>query len=181
MRTVAALALALALAATACASDGGDRASAPTVRLETLSVTSSAFEEGDTIPVRFSCDGENVAPPLAWGDLPDDTRELAIVVTDPDAPNGLFTHWTVWGIDPSVKSIDGRLPEGAVEGRTSSGETGYSGPCPPAGDEPHRYRYEVIALAAPIPLESGATVEEVQDEIESVALSSGVLTGRFGR
>ena len=103
-----------------------------------------------------------------------------IVVTDPDAPSGTFVHWAVWGIDPSVSGIDGELPEGAVEGTSSSGKATYIGPCPPKG-ETHRYNFEVIALSAELPLKAGASVEELRDEVEDVAISSGILTGTFGR
>lgn len=170
------------LAGTGCSNDGGeDSPSGGVVRIETLAVTSPAFEEGGTIPERFSCEGENVPPPLRWSELPEGTRELVITMTDPDAPSGTFVHWTVWGIDASVKGIEGELPEGAVEGMSSSGKATYIGPCPPDGDEPHRYRFEVIALSGPLPLEAGATVDELRDEVEDLAISSGVLTGRFGR
>lgn len=169
-------------AATGCAGDREGSASPTSVlRFETLAVTSSAFEEGGTIPEKYSCEGENVPPPLSWSDVPEGTRELVIVLTDPDAPSGTFVHWTVWGIDPSTSGIDGELPEGAVEGMSSSGKATYIGPCPPDGDEPHRYHFEVIALSGQLPLEAGATVDELRDEVEDLAISSGVLTGRFGR
>lgn len=173
--------LAVAVLASGC-SDERDGASSPTsvLKLETLAVTSSAFEDGATIPERFSCEGDNVPPPLQWQDLPDETRELVIVVTDPEAPSGTFVHWAVWGIDPSVSGIDGELPEGAVEGTSSSGKATYIGPCPPKG-ETHRYNFEVIALSAQLPLEAGASVDELRDEVEDVAISSGILTGTFGR
>ena len=176
------VAIALAAIAAGCSNDR-EGASSPTsvLKLETLAVTSSAFEEGGPIPERFSCEGENVPPPLRWSDIPEDTRELVLVVTDPDAPSGTFVHWAVWGIDPSVTGIDGELPEGAVEGTSSSGKATYIGPCPPTGDEPHRYHFEVIALSGQLPLEAGATVQELRDEVEDLAISSGVLTGKFGR
>lgn len=164
-----------------CSDDRGDNSTSTSVlKLETLAVSSPAFEDGANIPERFSCEGENIPPPLRWSDIPEETRELVIVVTDPEAPSGTFVHWTVWGIDPSSKGIDGELPEGAVEGMSSSGKPTYIGPCPPAG-ETHRYNFEVIALSAQLPLEAGASVDELRDEVEDVAISSGVLTGRFGR
>ena len=177
------LVAAVLLAVVAGCSDDRDESSSPTsvLRLETLSLSSSAFDDGETIPERFSCEGDNVPPPLEWTDIPEGTRELVVVMTDPDAPRGTFVHWTVWGIDPSVEGIDGTLPDGAVEGTTSSGKATYIGPCPPAGDEPHRYHFEVIALSGQLPLEAGASVQDLRDEVEDLAISSGVLTGRFGR
>ena len=176
-------ALTMVAATAGCSDDDPESTSSPTsvLRLETLAVTSPAFEEGENIPERFSCEGDNVPPPLEWTDIPDGTRELVIVMTDPDAPSGTFVHWTVWGIDPSVSGIDGTLPEGAVEGTSSSGKATYIGPCPPDGDAPHRYHFEVIALSGQLPLEAGATVDELRDEVEDLAISSGVLTGKFGR
>ena len=175
-------ALAVVAATAGCSEDRGTSSSPTSVlRLETLAVTSPAFDEGETIPERFSCEGDNVPPPLEWTDVPDGTRELVVVMTDPDAPSGTFVHWTVWGIDPSVSGIDGTLPEGAVEGTSSSGKAAYIGPCPPNGDDPHRYHFEVIALSGQLPLQAGATVQELRDEVEDLAISSGVLTGRFGR
>ena len=178
---LACVAAAVAVTAGGC-SDDRDEASSPTsvLRLETLAVTSPAFEDGATIPERFSCEGDNVPPPLRWKDLPEETRELVIVVTDPEAPSGTFVHWTVWGIDPSVTGIDGDLPEGALEGTSSSGKATYIGMCPPNG-ETHRYHFEVIALSAKLPLGAGASVDELRDEVEDVAISSGILTGTFGR
>lgn len=173
--------LVLIVAAAGCSDDKAEQSTSTSVlRLETLAVSSPAFEDGATIPERFSCEGENVPPPLRWSDIPEETRELVIVVTDPEAPSGTFVHWTVWGIDPSVEGIDGELPEGAVVGTSSSGKATYIGPCPPNG-ETHRYNFEVIALSAQLPLKAGATVDELRDEVEDVAISSGVLTGRFGR
>ena len=179
---ISVVALAVLVASAGC-SDDREASSSPTsvLRLETLAVTSPAFDEGEPIPERFSCEGENVPPPLEWTDIPERTRELVVVMTDPDAPSGTFVHWTVWGIDPSVSGIDGDLPEGAVEGTSSSGKAAYIGPCPPNGDPAHRYHFEVIALSGQLPLKAGATVEELRDEVEDLAISSGVLTGTFER
>lgn len=104
-----------------------------------IEVTSSAFAEGDGVPVRFTCLGDDVSPPLAWSGVPDGAAELRLTVTDPDAPGGTFTHWTVTGIDPSTTEVgEGSLPPGGTEEENSFGETVYRGPCPPAG-ETHTY------------------------------------------
>jgi Raf kinase inhibitor-like YbhB/YbcL family protein len=128
-------------------------------------VKSSAFSEGDTVPVQFTCDGDNVSPPLSWSGVPEGATELRVSVTDPDAPSGTFTHWLVTGIDPSSTDVgQGMVPAGGTEQTNSFGETGYGGPCPPRGKGPHRYVFTVQALDA-----SGAV------------LASAELTTTYGR
>ena len=130
-----------------------------------VEVRSTAFSEGDTVPVQFTCEGENVSPPLSWSGVPEGVAELRLSVTDPDAPSGTFTHWSVTGIDPSSSGVDqGMVPAGGTEEQNSFGEAAYGGPCPPRGAEPHRYVFRVEALDA-----SGNV------------LGSGELTVRFGR
>jgi Raf kinase inhibitor-like YbhB/YbcL family protein len=113
-----------------------------------LEIRSSALSEGDTVPIRFTCDGDNVSPPLSWSGVPAGAAELRISVRDPDAPSGTFTHWLVTRIDPSSLEVgEGKIPAGGTEGPNSFGETGYGGPCPPPGN-PHRYVFTVEALDA---------------------------------
>jgi Raf kinase inhibitor-like YbhB/YbcL family protein len=128
-------------------------------------VESPAFSEGDTVPVQFTCDGDNVSPPLSWSGMPEGTTELRVSLTDPDAPSGPFTHWLVAGIDPSSSDVgQGMVPTGGTEEVNSFGERGYGGPCPPRGDEPHRYIFTVEAL----------------DPADNV-LASAELTTTYGR
>jgi Raf kinase inhibitor-like YbhB/YbcL family protein len=109
-----------------------------------LEIRSSALAEGDTVPVRFTCDGDGVSPPLSWSGVPEDSAELRISVRDPDAPRGTFIHWLVNGIDPSSSGVDeGAVPAGGKVETNSFGETGYGGPCPPRGGGPHRYVFTV--------------------------------------
>jgi Raf kinase inhibitor-like YbhB/YbcL family protein len=103
-----------------------------------LLLQSSAFEHGGPIPRRHSCDDEDLSPPLTWSGAPEGTRSLALVVDDPDAPAGTFTHWHAWALDPGTT----RLGEGEaapVEGRNDFGTSGYRGPCPPPGHGRHHY------------------------------------------
>jgi Raf kinase inhibitor-like YbhB/YbcL family protein len=128
-------------------------------------ITSPAFSEGDTVPIQFTCDGDDVSPPVSWSGVPEDAKELRISLRDPDAPSGTFTHWLVSGIDPSSSNVGrGMVPAGGKEEMNSFGETGYGGPCPPRGDDPHRYVLVVEAL--------GATGD---------ILASAELTTTFGR
>jgi Raf kinase inhibitor-like YbhB/YbcL family protein len=143
-------------------------------------LTSSAFDEGEPIPRKYSCEGENTSPPLSWGSLPEGTRSLALIVHDPDAPIGDFTHWLGWNVDPG----GGGLEEGGhapVEGANGFGENGYGGPCPPPGHGPHRYVHELFALDAELDLGEGASREQLEDAIEGRVLGGAELVGTYQR
>ena len=143
-------------------------------------LTSPAFDEGQPIPERFSCDGDNVSPPLDWSSVPEGTRSLALILHDPDAPSGDFTHWVGWNIDPGT----GGLEEGAhatVEGANGFGENGYGGPCPPPGHGAHRYFHELFALDTELDLEEGASREQLEDAIEGHVLEGAELIGTYER
>jgi len=144
-----------------------------------LDITSGAFAEGDTIPRRHTCEGEDVSPPLAWTGVPEGTRSLALIVDDPDAPVGTFTHWLAWGIDPG-----GTLAEGEAaprEGRNDFGEVGYRGPCPPPGHGRHRYFFRLYALDTELDLEPGASRDELERSLEGHALETAELMGGYER
>jgi Raf kinase inhibitor-like YbhB/YbcL family protein len=142
-----------------------------------IRLTSQAFDDGATIPKRFSCSGEDVSPPLTIRDLPQDTRELALVVEDPNADR--FVHWSVVGIPPDTAAIaTGTVPPGAVQTENGFGDRRWGGPCPPEDDEPHRY---VFALDAQLGLGGDASADEVRDALADHALARGTLTGLFGR
>ncbi|GAA1799160.1 YbhB/YbcL family Raf kinase inhibitor-like protein [Planosporangium flavigriseum] len=144
-------------------------------------VSSSAFGDGDEIPQRFTCDGADVSPPLEFSGIPVNSAELALVVEDPDAPGGTFTHWSMWGIDPSRSSLgEGEVPLGAVQGNNDFGRQGYGGPCPPPG-RPHRYVFTVSALSEPHGLAPGASAAGFRRAMAGKALDSGSLTGLYGR
>ena len=114
-----------------------------------MEITSPAFSEGDTVPVRFTCDGDDVSPPLAWSGVPEGTSELRLSLTDPDAPSGTFTHWLVTGIDPASTGVDeGHVPTGGTEQENGFGDAAYGGPCPPPGRGAHRYVFAIEALDA---------------------------------
>jgi Raf kinase inhibitor-like YbhB/YbcL family protein len=145
-----------------------------------LEITSGAFDHGGSIPPRHSCEGENVSPPLSWAGVPDGTRSLALIVDDPDAPVGTFTHWLAWGIDPAA----GGLADGEAaprEGRNGFGTVGYGGPCPPPGHGRHRYFFRLQALDVDLDLEAGADREELERALGGHALESAELMGRYAR
>jgi Raf kinase inhibitor-like YbhB/YbcL family protein len=143
-------------------------------------LSSPAFRDGATIPNRFTCSGDGISPPLAWSDVSRETKELALLVEDPDADR--FPHWTVLGIPPANDGIAaGRAPRGTVETKNGFGDRGWGGPCPPKGEPPHRYVFTLYALDAPLGLGADASPDEVRRAVGEHALARGTLTGRFGR
>jgi Raf kinase inhibitor-like YbhB/YbcL family protein len=184
--------LGLALVLPGCAS--GDPGPGPpgedvplTIRLE-----SAAFGEGGTIPRAYTCDGENVSPPLSWSGVPASARALVLIADDPDAPRGTWTHWVLYDLPAEAGALPERLPpEATVEvpsgeashvarqGRNDFRKLGYGGPCPPSGT--HRYDFRLYALDAPTGLEPGATRREVLDAIDGHVLARGQLMGRYAR
>ena len=144
-----------------------------------MDLTSSAFSNGEEVPRRHTCDGEDVSPPLEWSDVPEGTRSLALVCDDPDAPGGTFTHWLGWGIDPAA----GKLGEGepaSAEGRNDFGRSGYGGPCPPHGHGPHRYFFRLYALGEEPDLTPGADKDAVKGAVEG-AVAVAELMGTYER
>lgn len=165
---------------TACTSDDDPEPPSATLPAD-ITVTSTAFGDGDPIPVEFTCDGSDVPPPLAWSGVPDDAEALALVADDPDAPDGTFTHWVLVDLPLSVASINADMVLEGVIGNNTSGQARYTGPCPPEDDDAHTYRFTVYALDAPTGLENGAEVDEARHAISEAAISYGVLTGIYDR
>jgi hypothetical protein len=170
---------ALGLALAACG--GGNDVPAPDVP-DRMQVTSPAFADGGTIPKRYSCDGEQISPPLRWSGVPGGARELALVVDDPDAPSGGFVHWVLFKLAPDLTGLsDNEVPAGAREAKNSAGRSDWAGPCPPPGDEPHHYRFTLYALRSPLSDKDGADADAVLSAIKDAATARGQLVGRFGR
>jgi Raf kinase inhibitor-like YbhB/YbcL family protein len=143
-----------------------------------ISVSSSAFHSGESIPARFTCKGANVNPPLEFQNIPSNAKSLALIVDDPDAPSGLFTHWLVWNIASTAGQIaEKSMPPGAVQGTNGFGKSGYGGPCPPSGT--HRYFFRVLALDRMLDLKSGAKRAELDKAIAGHVVARGELMGRF--
>lgn len=147
-----------------------------------MNLTSPAFADGQPIPTRYTCDGENVSPELRWSGVPEGTSSLALTCTDPDAPGGTFTHWVIWNLDPSMGGIavDG-VPTGARQGRNDFGHIGYGGPCPPPGHGVHRYVFTLYAVSTEIELPEGATIVELRDALRGVTLTAAPLLGTYER
>ncbi len=143
-----------------------------------LELRSSVFEDGGTIPSRYTCDGENLSPPLSFAGVPDGTRSLALVVDDPDAPVGTFTHWLAWGIDPGADGLGEGQPA-PREGRNGFGTVGYAGPCPPRGR--HRYFFRLHALDTELELEPGADRDVLERSLDGHVLETAELVGGYER
>jgi Raf kinase inhibitor-like YbhB/YbcL family protein len=142
-----------------------------------LTVKSTAFENNKLIPVKFTCDGDEVNPPLNIEGMPQGTKTLALVVDDPDAPRGTFDHWVVWNIPPTGKIEENSVP--GTEGQNSAGQCGYMGPCPPSGT--HRYFFKVYALDVKLDLKPSARKRDVEKAMEDHILAKGELIGLYRR
>jgi Raf kinase inhibitor-like YbhB/YbcL family protein len=171
---------------------GGDPQGAATEQMEeakgakmAIEVTSSAFEDGDAIPARYTCDGLDVSPSLSWGSATDGTRSLALIADDPDAPGGTFVHWVIYDLPPDTQGLpedvpnQQTLPSGAAQGVNGAGSVGYIGPCPPGGT--HRYFFKLYVLDTELGLGGGATKDEVLDAMEGHVLAEGQLMGTYRR
>ncbi len=150
-----------------------------------MKLTSSAFTEGSMIPTKYTCDGPGVSPPLAWADVPANARTLALIVEDPDAPAGLWTHWVVFNLPPGTTSLpeavpgDKTLSSGGAQGTNTGRRIGYSGPCPPSGT--HRYYFRLYALDTPLSLGGNATTKDLQAAMKGHILADAQLMGRYKR
>jgi phosphatidylethanolamine-binding protein (PEBP) family uncharacterized protein len=180
VRTAAAFMVAAALAA-ACGDEGGERLDSgdlPTTAAR-LPVTSPAFTEGSRLPARYTCDAAGDEPVVRAGTVPTSTSELVLVMSDPDAPGGDFVHVTRYDLP---KRGDGDVSTGGRTGTNSAGGTGWTPPCPPNGDAPHRYVWTVYALREPSGLPPGASPADVLAALEAHGIiARGTITARYGR
>ena len=144
-----------------------------------MKITSSAFQQAGSIPSRFTCDGANASPPLQIADVPSGAKSLVLIVDDPDAPSGLFTHWIVWNISPETSTVaEGSTPKG-VQGTNDFGKSSYGGPCPPSGT--HRYYFKIVALDRELNLPFGAQRSQLDAAIKGHVIAQGELIGRYSR
>jgi Raf kinase inhibitor-like YbhB/YbcL family protein len=146
-----------------------------------VELRSSAFNDNDLMPGRLSKPGGNVSPPLQWSGIPDGTEELVLLCEDADAQQP-FLHWLVTGIDPATTGVgEGQIPQGGREWPNGFGSTGWGGPQPPKGDNPHRYFFHLYAVSQPLDVPSTPMAEEVRRVAEQNQLASGTLVGTFAR
>lgn len=145
-----------------------------------MNITSTAFSNEGTVPKKYTCDGEDVNPPLEFSDIPAGTKSLALIVDDPDAPAGTWVHWTLWNIKPETKEIlENTVPESSTEGTTSFGKPGYGGPCPPSGV--HRYYFKLYALDTVLNLGADAKVSELEKAASGHILGQATIMGKYSR
>lgn len=146
----------------------------------TMQLTSSAFHHLDLIPSKYTCDGENIPPPLFISDVPDNTKSLAVVVDDPDAPGGDWVHWLVWDLNPQLVEIDSdKLPQAAVVGLNDFGQQSWGGPCPPSGT--HRYQFTLYAVDTLLALENTTTKPQLLTALKGHILDQTMLVGLYKR
>lgn len=151
-----------------------------------LSISSPAFQEEERIPSLYTCQGEDISPQLDWSGVPEDTRSLALIMDDPDAPSGIFTHWVIFNLPPDSQGLAQavpsvfRLDNGALQGRNDFDRIGYGGPCPPPG-YPHRYRFTLYALDKQLELEVGSYKNQVVNAAKSHTLAQCQLIGTYQR
>lgn len=154
----------------------------PPVNINTnsMEIKSPAFQHNRNIPPKYTCDGENINPPLIIFGVPEKAKSLALIVDDPDAPMGTWVHWLIWNIDPALEKInENSVPSKAVEGITSFGKPGYGGPCPPSGS--HRYFFKLYALDTLILLPQTSDKRAFEEEMKGHILVSTELIGLYSR
>jgi Raf kinase inhibitor-like YbhB/YbcL family protein len=143
-----------------------------------ISVTTPAFQAGGDVAAKFTCNGANVNPGLRINGVPSEAKSLVLIVDDPDAPRGLFTHWIVWNIDPKATDIgENSAPAGGIQGTNDFGKRNYGGPCPPSGT--HRYFFKIYALDTKLDLKPSARRAELDAAMRGHTLAQGELMARY--
>jgi len=145
-----------------------------------IAVTSTAFKEGEKIPRIYTCDDQNVSPPLSWTGVPSDAVSLVLIMDDPDAPSGTWVHWVLFNLPASISGLSEGQVGAGTEGKNDFGKAAYGGPCPPRGST-HRYYVKLYALDQVMDLKAGASKAQVESAIQGHILAQGQLIGRYGR
>lgn len=151
-----------------------------------ITVTSTAFTAGQPIPVEYTGQAEDISPDLSWKDIPDGVVSFALICDDPDAPGGVWVHWTMWNIPATSTALDRgvpvvpSLPDGSMQGATSAGASGYHGPMPPRGNA-HRYYFRIYALDTRLTLELSASRAQLDQAMRGHILAQGQLMGMYQR
>ena len=151
-----------------------------------IQITSTAFSEGQPIPQKYTCQGSDFSPPLQWTNTPPNTKSLALIADDPDAPAGTWVHWVLYDLPATATELaentpkSAQLPGGAKQGLNSWPSLGYNGPCPPSG-KPHRYFFKLYAFDAMLDLKPGLTKKDLLKAMEGHVLAEGQLMGTYQR
>ena len=145
-----------------------------------MNLSSPAFEHNHSIPAKYTCDGEDINPPLEFADIPAGAKSLVLIMDDPDAPAGTWAHWIVWNIDPSTAEIaENSAPLASIEGVTSFGKPGYGGPCPPSGT--HRYFFKLYAVDTKLDIPGTSEQAGLEKAMQGHILEEAELVGLYGR
>ena len=153
--------------------------------MQNITIWSEAFKNGESIPVEYTCDGEDMSPALSWNNIPPETKSITLVMEDPDAPSGIFVHWILFNIPSDVKKFSKgiadieQFKDGSSHGTTSFGRFGYGGPCPPSGT--HRYYFKIFALDTILNLGPCASMMQVDIAMRGHILTTGELMGLYRR
>ena len=164
------------------ATESGSTASTDEMEEQEQEFTASSpnFNDGEAIPSEFTCDGANSQPGIEWENAPSEATELVLIVDDPDAPNGSFIHWVIWGLQPDGSISEGSVPSGAIEGTNGTSATPWFGPCPPPGGV-HNYEFQLTAVSAAPNIAPGAAAEEVRSAIADSSVGETMLVGTYER
>ena len=186
MEKIMALFLALGLlmgGAFAADPDGDLKAKKGVNRMDTIKIESQAFKNKEPIPAKYTCDGADVSPPLAWTNIPAAAKSIVLIVDDPDAPMGIWVHWVAYDLLPSRDRLEENIPKtdtipgGGKQGRTDFKRVGYNGPCPPSGT--HRYFFKVYALDKMLNLPVGKTKQDIEKAMKGHVVAQGELIGTY--
>jgi Raf kinase inhibitor-like YbhB/YbcL family protein len=187
MRPVLYLCLLLAVGVFGCKGKPTPGAAAdPKGTASPMTIGSPAFAEGKPIPKKYTCDGQDISPPLKWSGVPAGTKGLALICDDPDAPAGTWTHWVLWNMPPSTPELpegvprDPELPGGLKQGQNDWPKTGYGGPCPPPG-KAHIYVFKLYALDAALDLSTAADKGALENAMKGHILAQAKTIGTYGR
>ncbi len=150
-----------------------------------IELKSRVFKNDDMIPEKYTCDGDDISPPLSWDSVPEETKSIAVICDDPDAPMGTWVHWVVYDIPPETRELkenvtpEREMDNGGVQGMNDFKKIGYGGPCPPSGT--HRYFFKIYALDSRMRLNPGATKSQLLIAMEGHILEKGELIGKYSR
>lgn len=151
-----------------------------------MRLNSPAFERGERIPTQYTCEGRNISPPLVWHEVPEDAQSLALIVEDPDASNGTWSHWIIYNLPTTKTEIREEFPEGepiggtGAQGRNDFGNVRYEGPCPPLGSS-HRYFFRLFALDEELDVTAGVTRQQLMDRMQGHIIETSEYMGTFSR
>lgn len=146
----------------------------------TMEIRSRAFKEQELIPMKYTCNGDDISPPLEWSRVPEEAKSLVLICDDPDAPMGTWDHWVLFNLPPELEGLEEGVkdfPEETKFGRNSWGNDDFGGPCPP--DKEHRYYFKLYALDGMLDLESGSSKQEVEEAMKGHIMAEAQLMGRY--